>query len=376
MPLKKIIFWSHLIVGVCAGLVILSLSVTGVLLTYEQQIKKLAITGYDAETISSPRLSADQLAKIAIAKSRGAASSIIFEQDQFAPVTVSAGRRNTFYLNPYSGEVLEQDTTKLSTFFRYLTVFHRWFALEGENRSIGRAITGASNLGFLFMIISGFYLWWPKSWKWSILRNNLLFRQNLPSAKARDYNWHHVFGFWALIPLGLIVVSGVVISYPWAGKLVYQIYGEEPKSRGRPGGGNGGNGKLYIVESGVGLQALVDQAANHDSNWNTLTLKLPRKEGSAEVTIELDSGNGYQKSAQTLLVFDQENGALTQTRNTETGTAGQRARYYMRFVHTGQVYGVFGQTIAGLVSLATIFMIYTGLALAYRRLIRPIFSRG
>ena len=179
----------------CAGFIILSLSVTGVLLTYEQQIKKIAITGYDAESISSPRLSADQLAKIAIAKSRGAASSIVFEQDQFAPVTVKAGRRNTFYLSPYTGEVLEQDTAKLSAFFRYLTVFHRWFALEGENRSIGRAITGAANLGFLFLIVSGLYLWWPKSWRWTIVRNNLTFRRNLPNAKARDYNWHHVFGF-------------------------------------------------------------------------------------------------------------------------------------------------------------------------------------
>jgi uncharacterized iron-regulated membrane protein len=36
--LRKIIFWLHLPVGVIAGLVILNMCVTGVLLTYEKQI--------------------------------------------------------------------------------------------------------------------------------------------------------------------------------------------------------------------------------------------------------------------------------------------------------------------------------------------------
>ena len=36
--LRRIIFWLHLPVGVIAGLVILNMCVTGVLLTYEKQI--------------------------------------------------------------------------------------------------------------------------------------------------------------------------------------------------------------------------------------------------------------------------------------------------------------------------------------------------
>ena len=36
--MRKILFWGHLIVGCAAGLVILILSVTGVLLAYERQV--------------------------------------------------------------------------------------------------------------------------------------------------------------------------------------------------------------------------------------------------------------------------------------------------------------------------------------------------
>ena len=37
-PIRKAIFWTHLGAGVLAGLVVLMMSVTGVILTYERQI--------------------------------------------------------------------------------------------------------------------------------------------------------------------------------------------------------------------------------------------------------------------------------------------------------------------------------------------------
>ena len=55
---------------------------------------------------------------------------------------------------------------------------------------------------------------------------------------------------------------------------------------------------------------------------------------------------------------------------------GQNARIWFRFAHTGEQYGVIGQTIAGLASLAACFLVYTGLALAWRRLILPAFRRS
>jgi uncharacterized iron-regulated membrane protein len=39
----------------------------------------------------------------------------------------------------------------------------------------------------------------------------------------------------------------------------------------------------------------------------------------------------------------------------------------MRFVHTGEYYGLTGQTIAGIASLGGALLVWTGLALAYRR---------
>src|SRR5262249_24672622 len=68
---RKVLFWCHLSVGVIAGLVILIMSATGVLLTYERQITYWADTRNYQVTAPSPdatRLSVETL----LAKAREA----------------------------------------------------------------------------------------------------------------------------------------------------------------------------------------------------------------------------------------------------------------------------------------------------------------
>jgi uncharacterized iron-regulated membrane protein len=47
----------------------------------------------------------------------------------------------------------------------------------------------------------------------------------------------------------------------------------------------------------------------------------------------------------------------------------------LRFLHTGEALGVGGQTLAGIVSLTSTLMVWTGLALAWRRLVSPLLAR-
>ena len=92
-----------------------------------------------------------------------------------------------------------------------MTSWHRWVALEGVNRSTGKAITGAANLGFLFIVLSGMYLWLPRVWTRLQFTQVLWFRRGLP-AKARDFTWHNVVGIWSAVPLAIVVAGAVPIS--------------------------------------------------------------------------------------------------------------------------------------------------------------------
>ncbi len=65
-------------------------------------------------------------------------------------------------MNPYTGELLGKGDQEVRKFFRVVTDWHRWLGASVESRATGRAITGASNLAFPFLVGTGFYLWWPR----------------------------------------------------------------------------------------------------------------------------------------------------------------------------------------------------------------------
>ncbi len=46
---------------------------------------------------------------------------------------------------------------------------------------------------------------------------------------------------------------------------------------------------------------------------------------------------------------------------------GRRLRMYSRYLHTGELFGWVGQTIAALCTLAAALLVWTGFALAWRR---------
>lgn len=363
--LRKIIFWCHLPVGAIAGVVILIMCVTGVLLAYEKQITLWADT--HAYKSAPPSAEARHLPVAKLIENarntRGAnPASITLRSDPSAPAEISFGRDSApIFLNPYSGNVLGEGSQRVRSFFRTMTDWHRWLGAKGENRNVARAITGACNLGFLFLVISGFYLWWPRNWNLKSVRNVLWFRRGLP-AKARDFNWHNTIGFWSSVPLFVIVLSSVVISYTWAGNLVYRIVGETPAAP-RAGQPNAGANKEAAVAVND-LDASWLRAEQQVSDWQAISLPLSN---APQLTFNIDSGSGGQPQKRAQLVLDRSTGEVVRWEPFSSYSRGRQLRSILRFAHTGEVLGIAGQTIAGAVSLGGAVLVLTGLGLALRR---------
>jgi len=64
---------------------------------------------------------------------------------------------------------------------------------------------------------------------------------------------------------------------------------------------------------------------------------------------------------------DGQSGVVKKTERFADLSAGRRLRTWSRFAHTGEYYGVVGQSIAGLASLAAVMLVWTGISLAVRR---------
>jgi uncharacterized iron-regulated membrane protein len=345
--------------------------VTGILLSYEKQITYWANTrNHNAEppNAEAKRIPLQTLLQNARDAKKAEPSAITLRSEATAPAEVSFGREGLLFLNSYSGQVLGEGSPGVRNFFRHVTDWHRWLGAQGENRNIARAITGACNLGFFFLVVSGFFLWWPQRFSRNALRNITWFRRGLPG-KARNFNWHNTIGFWSAVPLFIVVLSAVVISYTWAGNLVYRIVGETPPARRTQA--NAGSGTLKAAteksESSMSLDVLWARAEQQGAGWQSITLQLSPS-GDAPLTFAIDRGSGGQPQKRAQLVLDRKTGNVVRYEPFSSYSTGRQLRSILRFAHTGEVLGVVGQTIAGVVSLGGAFLVWTGLALALRRL--------
>ena len=163
MTSRKIVFWLHLIAGVFAGTVVFIMSVTGVALTFQRQMTEWADRSYwPAASAPGARLPvADLISNTVEAQPEGKPSAITFYSNRRAGNGCSAVGPERL-INRYTGATTVGGSTAIRGFSdRYRPAPPP----RGERRQSrdGRAITGACNFAFLFIVCSGIYLWWPRT---------------------------------------------------------------------------------------------------------------------------------------------------------------------------------------------------------------------
>ena len=387
MPLRSVFFWLHLAAGLLAGILVLTMSVTGVALTYERQLAKWSDRQFQSVRLgAAERLPVEPLLE-QFKRQRPDAepSGVTVSSIPTDPVAVAVGQQRTVYVDAYSGQLLGDANQGVRRVLSELRAWHRWLAVEGEGRASARALTGWANVLFLFMIASGMYIWFPRRWSWASVKAIALFKSGA-TGKARDFNWHNVIGIWSAVPLFIVVASAVPISFPWGTALVYRAVGEEPPAaRGGGGGGRAGRGggeaegpaqrragreeRGERAERGAvsfdGLSDLMARAERQEDGWRTINLRLPSA-ADASLVFAIDRGDGGQPHLRSTLTLSRAGEVVTYESFSSQST-GRQLRSIMRFAHTGEVLGVPGQTVAGLVSAGSVVLVWTGIALAWRR---------
>ena len=368
--IRKTIFWVHLSSGVVAGVVILIMSVTGVLLTFQRQIVDFANRDYS--TVDPPHAGAERMdldAVLAVVRSvetEAAPTSVTIRPDPAEAYVVRFGRVKTVFVDPYSGDVRGEGNIAVRDFLREIVYWHRWFGAEGENRAVARAVTGACNLAFCLLTITGLYIWWPR--RWTLTAFKAVFIPNFRiKGKSRDFNWHNAFGIWCLPALFLISLSGLGISYRWAGNLVYTLTGTEPprqasQTASEPQNPEGESAPRPVAPS----ESFLDTARKQVPEWAYITLNLP-EEGEETTTLtvsEMDNRIPLTRSTLTLSTSDAE---LVESVPFTSLNMGRQVRTWLRWIHTGEAAGWFGQLIAGVASAGAVLLVWTGLSLAWRR---------
>ena len=375
MTFRSVLFWVHLAAGLVCGLVIGIMCLTGTALAFEKDL--IAWSERDARRVEAPagatQLTLDELERRFRAAKPGAQpSAVVLQSDPRAAVAFTVGRTGTYYLNPYTGELREPASKAMAGFMQTMLVWHRYLGFSGEqSRPRGKLVNGIGNIAFLLLAVTGLYLWMPRSWSWRALRPVIWFRQN-SSARARDFNWHNTIGFWAAPVLIILTLTAMPISFRWAGSFLYTLTGTPlPASGPQSSGTPIPNVDLPAPPAGaqpVALNVLLASAREAVPGWQSLTLRLAApgaKASPAYFTVR--TRNSWPRTANTTLQFDPFTGKLLRRDAHADLDSARQLRAWSRYLHTGEAVGWLGQLVAGIASLGGGFLVFTGLALSFRR---------
>lgn len=262
-----------------------------------------------------------------------------------APKKEKGGR--TAFVNPYTGKVVELYSYQ-QTFYYQIFSLHRWL-LAGPT---GKVITGASTLIFVFILITGIVLWWPKT------RN--IFKQRIKVKwdggwKRLNHDLHVVLGFYAAIFLFVSAFTGLTWSYEWFSNGLYAMLSTSPKPMAAPVSAPAAvpEGKHISYETAL---ATVRQSVP-DAIFYTLSAP---KDSTASFMVSLLPANAFQEAATTTYYLDQFSGKVLQSQTFAQRNLGQKIRGTIKPLHTGAIFGMPSKILALFVALLGVIFPTTG----------------
>lgn len=390
--MRKIFAKIHLWLSIPLGIFISIICLTGAILVFEQEITQaLNPKLYRVETTSeNTPLSPSELAEAINRQVPDTLqlTSLQFAQDPEKPVWAgfkNAGKK-TLSVNPYTGEV--NGWSKNYPFFQEVRKLHRWLldapARKGE-KSVGKAIVGITTLLMVVILISGLVIWIPRTTK--ALKNRL----KISCTKGWRRFWydsHVATGFYTLIFLLVMALTGLTWSFGWYRTAAYSLFGAAPQametSHGHAGKPQEADSSQHRNrqdgDSKTGRQARPDESDKASSNqirlyqtWDRVLAGLQRtypaytsiklEQGSAQI---VTSPEGSLRKSDTAR-FQAGNGNITGITTSDQAPVSQKVKGYFYSFHTGSWGGIWTKILYFLAALLGGILPLSGYYLWYKK---------
>ncbi len=233
MTMRKIFRNIHLWLSIPFGVLITLICFSGAMLVFEKEVMELCHRDlYFVKKAGTAPLPMDQLmTKVAAALPDSISVTgvnISSDPERTYQVTLSKPRRASMYVDQYTGEIMGK--YERAPFFNLMFRMHRWMldSMKPDGGIFwGKIIVGTSTLMFVFVLISGLVIWWPRTRK--VLKNSLKIVAN-KGWRRFWYDLHVAGGMYALIFLLAMSLTGLTWSFQWYRTGFYKVFGVEVQS--------------------------------------------------------------------------------------------------------------------------------------------------
>lgn len=228
--MRKIFRNIHLWLSVPFGILITLICFSGAALVFEKEVMELCHRElYFVKKVEAAPLPMEQLMTKVAATLPDSVSvtgvNISSDPERAYQVTLSKPRRASMYVDQYTGEIMGK--YERAPFFNFMFRMHRWLldSMKQDGGIFwGKMIVGTSTLMFVFVLISGIAVWWPRTRK--ALKNSLKIVAN-KCWRRFWYDLHVAGGMYALVFLLAMALTGLTWSFQWYRTGFYKTFGVE-----------------------------------------------------------------------------------------------------------------------------------------------------
>ena len=228
--MRKIFRNIHLWLSVPFGILITLICFSGAALVFEKEVMELCHRElYFVKKVEAAPLPMEQLMTKVAATLPDSVSvtgvNISSDPERAYQVTLSKPRRASMYVDQYTGEITGK--YERAPFFNFMFRMHRWLldSMKQDGGIFwGKMIVGTSTLMFVFVLISGVVVWWPRTRK--ALKNSLKIVAN-KGWRRFWYDLHVAGGMYALVFLLAMALTGLTWSFQWYRTGFYKTFGVE-----------------------------------------------------------------------------------------------------------------------------------------------------
>ncbi|WP_316811555.1 PepSY-associated TM helix domain-containing protein [Pedobacter heparinus] len=377
--------WLHLWLGLASGIIVFIVCLTGCIWVFNEEINGLLEPETKMERQDKPVITPGQLSAIvardypdklpAYANYQQGRTINLNLRDKVEKKEKGArgGRRGggvTLKINPYTGEIVSKEVRKKdeTDFFRFILNGHRFLWMPYE---IGRPIVNYGTLVFVVLLITGLIWWYPRKWNKSTTDKSFKIKWGA-SFKRVNLDLHNVLGFYSLLFLLAIALTGMVYGIKWYSEGLYWVTsgGEQLAEFKRLESDSLQTGKFYTPEKAMDLA------------WNKVITRHPKSQGfyynfpdtskakaTIGITVYPNTGQFYNSKGYT---FDQHTLAELKredvySRDYETAGFPTKLRKMNYDIHVGSILGFPGKVLAFLASLIGASLPITGFLVWYGR---------
>ncbi|WP_437920364.1 PepSY-associated TM helix domain-containing protein [Sphingobacterium sp. LRF_L2] len=231
--------WIHLWLGLISGVIMLIVCFTACLWVFQREITDMIVPRQEQEYIIARNAAVVSPSRVvAVADSlfpKGLVRRVVYERER--PVvfhldlpivdTVKKNKPIQGLVNPYSGMYMgtikelnkeEEELRKgVSAFFGWAIRGHRAIWLPWD---IGRPIVNYGTLVFTVTLITGLVWWYPKKWNRSTRDKSFKVKWRA-NWKRVNLDLHNVFGFYSLLVVLALALTGMVYGINWYSKALF-----------------------------------------------------------------------------------------------------------------------------------------------------------